>query len=484
MVGNPPFIGGQKITGTVGTDYRSHLVTWIAEGTKGSADLVAYFFLNAAKLARSFGYFATNTIAQGETSKVGLSRLVDADWIIYQAISSVGWPGQSALQIAKVWMIVGEWHGHSILNNRVVKGIDEMLYPISRSGWRKQQLACNSNRSFQGSILVGLGFTMTLDEAKELVAMDRRNSEVLLPYLNGEDLNQSPTHSASRWAINFYDWPEEQARQYPDCYDIVEQKVKPQRSRNNLQTLRDNWWRYCAHRPRLYTAIAELERVLAISAVSQPLMPVFVQTGQVFSHRLVVFAYNEPFHLGVLSSGFHFRWVIRHASSLETRPCYTPSDVFQTFVQPPFSDEISDTARNMDEFRRNLMVSEWIGLTTLYNRIHDSTNQDRDIRQMRALHRDLDHAVQSAYGWDDLDLDHGFHNVRGAGVRYTFAPETADEILDRLLELNRDRYQAEVAAGLHQNRTAPARAELGGLFAPSEDPPEPTTTDPEPEGLA
>ena len=131
------------------------------------------------------------------------------------------------------------------------------------------------------------------------------------------------------------------------------------------------------------------------------------------------------------------------------------------------------------------MVSEWIGLTTLYNRIHDSTNQDRDIRQMRALHRDLDRAVQAAYGWEDLDLDHGFHNVRGAGVRYTFAPETADEILDRLLELNRDRYQAEVAAGLHQNRATTTRTELGGLFTPSEDdPPNPPTTDPEPEEQA
>lgn len=127
------------------------------------------------------------------------------------------------------------------------------------------------------------------------------------------------------------------------------------------------------------------------------------------------------------------------------------------------------------------MISQQIGLTTLYNRIHDHTNQDRDIRQMRTLHRDLDRAVQAAYGWDDLDLDHSFHNVRGAGVRYTFAPETADEILDRLLELNRDRYQAEVAAGLHQNRATTAQTELGGLFAPSEAPPTPITTNPDPE---
>ena len=59
MVGNPPFIGGQKITGAAGTDYRNHLIAWIAGGTKGSADLVAYFFLNATKVSRSLGYLAT-----------------------------------------------------------------------------------------------------------------------------------------------------------------------------------------------------------------------------------------------------------------------------------------------------------------------------------------------------------------------------------------------------------------------------------------
>ena len=94
MVGNPPFIGGQKITGAAGTDYRNHLIAWTAGGKKGSADLVAYFFLNAAKTARSLGYLATNTIAQGDTSEVGLTQIIDAGWKIHRAVSSTTWPGR------------------------------------------------------------------------------------------------------------------------------------------------------------------------------------------------------------------------------------------------------------------------------------------------------------------------------------------------------------------------------------------------------
>ena len=141
MVANPPFIGGQKITGAAGTDYRNHVLTWIAGGERGSADLVAYFFLNATKIGRSFGYLATNTIAQGDTSEVGLTQIIDMGWKIHRAISSTTWPGDATLEIAKVWATAHPWSGQHVLDGRPVAGIDEMLYPLSRSGWRKQRLA-------------------------------------------------------------------------------------------------------------------------------------------------------------------------------------------------------------------------------------------------------------------------------------------------------------------------------------------------------
>ena len=71
-------------------------------------------------------------------------------------------------------------------------------------------------------------------------------------------------------------------------------------------------------------------------------------------------------------------------------------------------------------------------------------------------------AVVRAYGWDDLlagGLEHGFHETR-QGPRYTVGAVVRQEILDRLLELNHERYAAEVKAGLHvkrgRKRAAPA----------------------------
>ena len=64
------------------------------------------------------------------------------------------------------------------------------------------------------------------------------------------------------------------------------------------------------------------------------------------------------------------------------------------------------------------------------------------------IHVALDHSVRDAYGWEDLDLGHGFHETK-FGTRFTFAPGPRGEVLDRLLELNHERYAEEVAQGLH-----------------------------------
>ena len=451
MVGNPPFIGGQKITGAAGTDYRNQLVAWIAEGAKGSADLVAYFFLDATKVARSLGYLATNTIAQGDTSEVGLTQIIDKGWTIHRAISSTTWPGDTSLEIAKVWITSHPWHGDRMLDGQSVVGVDEMLYPASRSGWRKQRLAENTDKSFQGSIVLGMGFTMTPDEATALIEQDSRNGEVIFPYLGGEDLNQSPTQAAPRWVINFFDWSWEKAREYPECLSIVEEKVRPEREKNKRKQRRDYWWRYAAQASKLYRALEGLKTAIAITRVSKTVQPVLVPAGQVFADSLVVVATEDPLIYGTMCSSFHYRWVVRYASSLRTDPRYTPSDVFETLPFPQSSANVADSIDRLHAARVGVMAERSVGVTTLYNVVNDPVVRDPSVDEIRQLHLQLDIAVRDAYGWGDLDLGHGFHHVRGQGTRFTFAPGAADEVLDRLLELNKERYKAEVAAGLHKS---------------------------------
>jgi hypothetical protein len=79
-----------------------------------------------------------------------------------------------------------------------------------------------------------------------------------------------------------------------------------------------------------------------------------------------------------------------------------------------------------------------------------------DVRlQYRQLHAEMDAAVLRAYGWDDLaeraqpefieqDADEG----KQAKTRLDWPSEFKDEVLARLLALNAERAEAELAAGL------------------------------------
>ena len=210
IVGNPPFMGGQKITGELGVPYREYLVQHLGRGKKGSADIVAYFFLRALQLLKerdgTFGLIATNTIAQGDTREVGLDQIVGDGHILYHALPSMKWPGKANLEVAVAHTYKGVWGGVRKLSERDVAEISAFLDDGTASG-KPFRLKENAGKSFQGSIVLGMGFVLEPEQAAALVGKNPKNADVLRPYLNGEDLNSRPDQSPSRWVINFRDWP-------------------------------------------------------------------------------------------------------------------------------------------------------------------------------------------------------------------------------------------------------------------------------------
>jgi hypothetical protein len=91
------------------------------------------------------------------------------------------------------------------------------------------------------------------------------------------------------------------------------------------------------------------------------------------------------------------------------------------------------------------------GLTKTYNRFHNPDETTPDIQNLRNLHIQMDQAVAAAYGWANLPLDHGFHPTK-QGIRFTISEAARREVLDRLLQLNHERYAEEVAQGLHDKK--------------------------------
>ena len=514
LVGNPPFMGGLKLETALGTDYRAHIVEHLAHGVvgvRGTADLCAYFLLRVGELVRSDGHvaiLATNTIAQGDSCRLGLDQMIGNGFSITRATTSRKWPGSAAnLEISELWLRRGCWKGARHLDTRPVAGITSELRQPGRTGGKPQRLAQNTGRAFQGSNLLGLGFTMPPDDARSLIRANRKNKEVLFPYMNGRDLNSSFDQSASRWVINFRDWPLDRktagrdyngpvAADFPDCLAIVRKLVKPERDamigRNPMATKRGQlWWRHVGEAKNMYVAIENMSRVIVAGQTSKYHSFVLVETGAVFDQKLVVFAYDSFGAMTLLQSTIHAVWELSRGSTLETRPVYTPTDCFETFSFPAVASlggTLESVGERYDSLRREIMVRNGEGLTDTYNRFHSPDEKSEPIKRLRALHVEMDEAVKQAYGWSDLSLDHGFHETK-QGLRYTISEAARVKVLDRLLELNHVRYADEVKAGLHEEgskgkpkpkpatptkKKSPAKgrgpdAGQGGLFGGDED---------------
>lgn len=177
-------------------------------------------------------------------------------------------------------------------------------------------------------------------------------------------------------------------------------------------------------------------------------------------HNVITMPGRAPF--AALQSRVHEVWTRYFASSLEDRLRYTPSDCFETFPFPPLDvSSLSDLAEAYHAHRAALMVTRNEGVTTIHNRFHDPSEHAEDIRRLRELHHDLDRAVLCAYGWDDLaeraapahltEDDEPDHRYQG---RLFWPGLFRDEVLARLLDLNRARAAEERALGLSPRAVA------------------------------
>jgi hypothetical protein len=343
-------------------------------------------------------------------------------------------------------------------------------------------LLANANQSFQGSIVLGMGFTFddsnpdatSIEEMHRLIEKDSKNAERIFPYIGGDEVNTSPIHLHHRYVINFGEMTEDEARQYPDLMAILEQKLKPERIKKDAKKyprMVFEWWKYWCARPELMEAIAPLERVLVVARVSSRHAFTFLSSGMVYSDQLIVIKSETFFTFNLLQSQIHELWVRFFGSSLEDRFRYTPTDCFETFPFPTNwenNPQLEAIGKEYYEYRAQLMIANNQGLTTTYNRFHDPDEYDSAILKLRDLHNQMDRAVLDAYGWTDLQptceflLDYEDEeetdpfDSAGEGskkrakkkpYRYRWADEIRDEVLARLLALNEERYMEEVLRG-------------------------------------
>ena len=448
VVGNPPFMGGTWISGTLGSNY----LEWLKcrhSGGGARADLVAYFFRCAFERCRvggAFGLVATNTIGQGDTRSAGLEPICNSGGVVYSARRRQKWPGSAAVVVSVVHVAklghdakAGTFFGDRRLDGRPVAKITAYLFHAGTSA-APVRLQQNSGLSFKGVDLLGMGFTFddtkangetsTIATMQEILQLNSHYADRILPYIGGEEINTNPTHAFHRFAINLSDLSEIEARErYPELLAIVERKVLPKRLglRNNAhgERLKSNWWKFNRPRPELFRALSGKTRTVVCSQVSAHHQFAMMATKTLFANYVIVFPLDTYAAFCALQSRPHEIWARFFGSSMKDDLRYTPSDCFETFPFPErweTQPALEAAGVKYGAFRANLMVRNDQGLTTTYNRFHDQYESDSEIERLRELHAAMDRAVLDAYGWTDIPTDCEFapvHDALEEGSKHT-----------------------------------------------------------------
>lgn len=499
IVGNPPFAGKNTLIAANQDAYPEWLKT-IHAGSHGNADLVAHFFRRAFDLVRRegcLGLIATNTIGQGDTRSTGLRWICNNAGSIYRAVTRLKWPGDAAVVVSVVHVSKGKTADTFVLDGRIVPRITAYLFHAGGND-DPACLRANAEMSFAGSFVLGMGFTFDdtdkkgiaspVSEMRRLIDLNPLNAERIFPFIGGEEINTSPTHAYHRYVIDFENFPLERkasghhwndlreetqrkqlrngvvspdypypvAADWPDLLRLVRERVKPARDGDNRENYSRLWWQFAERRPGLIRALSGKDLILAQCRISSWLAFVLLKTGPVFDISLNVFPIASPLHaFSVLQSRTHEVWARFMASSMKDDLRYTPSDCFETFPFPGgYVSNVSLQAagKTYYEFRATLMVQNDEGLTRTYNRFHDLNEISVDFLRLRELHDSMDRAVLDAYGWHDIqpvceffpefdgeeDEDESGRPKRKK-YRYRWPDEVHDEVLARLLDLNRQR---------------------------------------------
>lgn len=473
-VGNPPFLGGLRISKNYGNNYLNYL-QFHYPYCKGTCDFVAYFFRRNFNVVNANGFvslISTNTITQGDTREGSLDVIQQNGGKINFAIKSIQWPGKASVSVSIITFTRRENIDFFIGNIKV-----EQINSFIEDGKKTIPfpLITNQNKSYKGCTPLGKGFVLKKNEAEILLKNDK-NKEIIKPYLIGDDLNNNCDQSFGRYIINFGNLSLEVASLYPECLKIVEERVRPEREQNSYsKTAKEKWWLFERNRPDLYTSLEGKKEAIVSCTVTKFLSFTYLPSNWIFDVGTNVITRIDKWCFSIYQSSIHEIWARKYGSSLESRLRYTNEDCIENYPFPQnisseYASKIDRIGNIFPKFRKQLMLKIQLGLTKTYNLFHSpklaltnpqdmglndksfekkfgkdaqllrkhlSKNTKPDlfsedvpeqkcsfneavegIIKLRELHVEMDNAVLEAYGWafdspqsPAIQLRHDFYEV-------------------------------------------------------------------------
>ena len=465
LIGNPPFLGGNRLISNLGEDYVSRMFATYAGHVPATADLVCYWFEKAGRQiaggkAKRAGLVATNSI-RGGANRRALQAATD-NRRIFEAWSDEPWVIDGAA--VRVSLVCFARNDDPAVQAFRLDGVavDEIHADLTarRGGvgidlTAARCLAVNASASFKGDEKGG-AFNVPGDLAREWLCLPanpngRTNADVLKPWINGMDVTRRP---ADKWIVDFGSrMSEREAALYEEPFRWLKERVYPIRRQNRVEANRVHWYRHRRPVPDMWEALSGMLRYIATPHVAKHRLFVWCDVRICPDKQLIVVARDDDTAFGILHSRFHEVWSLRLGTWLGkgNDPRYTPTTTFETFPFPPgltpdvpaadYADDPRATAvaleaqRLVDLRDRWLNPPEWVEWVDEPVPGYPKRPVPRDEAGAKALkkrtltnlynarpqwlvdaHEALDAAVAAAYGWS--------------------ADISDDEVLRELLALN------------------------------------------------
>jgi hypothetical protein len=473
IVGNPPYLGARTVRKALGDEYLQALRK-VHPDIPENVDFVMYWWDKAAKLvsagkARQFGLITTNSLRQSFNRAVLENYLPKPLSLIYcvpdhpWVDSSDGAAVRVALSVAKAGMYDGMLcevinespadFGEVAVAFRVTSGVISPGLTIGVDVASTPALESNADMSCVGYQLTGKGFVVDAQQARELDPEFETQQARIRPLLTGRDIVQEPR---SLFAIDLFGMDELQIRSnMPAIYQWIFDRVKPERDQNARPALQNRWWIFGEARSTFRPALATVQRAIVTSLTAKHRTFQFVPAETICDSTTVMFAFDDAFHLGVMSSKAHVDWAMAAGGTLEDRPRYNKSRCFETFpfpdtdtgLTPALRSAIASLAEQIDAHRKRQQAAHpALTLTGMYNVLNalkegralsakeQTIHTQGLVTVLKSLHDELDAAVLTAYG----------------------LPEqiSTDALLEALVQLNARRAREEAAGQIRWLRPA------------------------------
>ena len=440
IVGNPPYLGRRKMADELGAAYVGQLDDRYPN--PGVSDLVTYWFPLAHEALPDggrCGFVATQAIRDNASRKRSLDYVVAHDGVIVEAVSSQPWSGDAAVHVSIVNWVKGSRHAPA--GDRILwldNGDLRLPVPVIPSTLRAVtdvtkavDLAVNKKPKvcFQGQTTGNVkGFRLTRDEAEAMVRMDPGSAPFVRPMISGDPM--LATLGISQYVIDLPHTDAVKVNQAaPGAVAHLREHVLPGRraaameeQENNAEALAlspkfkvkkhhqnflSKWWRHAYRRDDMLEALAQLKAgryiaLVIVAAEDRLSVYNFVSTDVRPDASLQVFALDDDYSFGVLSSSLHRAWFDERCSKLKRDPRYTPTTVWNSFPWPtnPSSTAVTavaEASRAIIELRQEYLDDE-VTLAAMYDALREPGQS-----KLRDLHAALDGAVVEAYGFSPDD---------------------------------------------------------------------------------